>query len=61
MRRSDATDVEENIGKGGVVMTFARELTDPKVSKLKTLVAAVALSLGVKPLCPLRPAAEAHF
>jgi hypothetical protein len=49
--RSDATDVEENIRKGGVVMNIAPELTALEVSKLKILLAAVALGLGVKPPC----------
>jgi hypothetical protein len=49
--RSDATDVDENIRKGGVVMNIAPELTASEVSKLKILLAAVALGLGVKPPC----------
>jgi hypothetical protein len=49
--RSDATDVDENMRKEGVVMNIAPELTASEVSKLKILLAAVALGLGVKPPC----------
>jgi hypothetical protein len=43
--------VDENMRKGGVVMNIAPELTASEVSRLKILLAAVALGLGVKPPC----------